>query len=125
MIEDEGKFEEYQQFCRMRQTEQLMQAGQFGKTQDNKTAHGLFKGEGESSDSSDGDEDDAARGADKKKSKKTARFDFDHPNAFLFRNAHSTTGKRPDNFVIKNRERIAYGVQENIKINHLKLQYKL
>lgn len=123
MIEDEGKFEEYQQFCRMRQTEQLMEAGQLGKAGTNKAAASLFKGE--SSDSSEDDEQDVSHGTDQKKSKKAARFDFDHPSAFLFRNADPTTGKRPDNFVIKNRERVAYGAQNEIKINNLKLQYRL
>lgn len=122
MIEDEGKFEEYQRFCRMRQAE-LMEAGQLGKAGTNKASADLFKGE--STDSSEDDEQDVSHGADQKKSKKAARFDFEHPSAFLFRNAHPTTGKRPDNFVIKNRERIAYGVQDDDKINHLKSQYRL
>ena len=81
MIEDEGKFEEYQQFCRTRQTEQLRQAGQLGRATVDRSAD-LFKDESSSSD----DEEDSPRSAGKKKSKK-ARFDFDHPSAFLFRYA--------------------------------------
>lgn len=100
-----------------------MQAGQLGKVRAGRASPGLFKGE--SSDSSNDDEKDSPRGADEKKSKKVARFDFDHPSAFLFRKVNPTTGKQPDNFVIKNRERIAYGAQQNLKINHLKWQYKL
>ena len=124
MVEDENKFEEYQQFCRMRQAEELTaqdQQDQARNRRQREMALNLFTGE--SSDSSDEDDADSQASPTSKQGKKV-NFDFDHPGAF-FKYGKDPSGRRPDNFIIKNRERITYGNENNSKLSYLKLQYKL